>query len=76
MISIKKTWVYLLKQNSQDFDAFKSFKAMVEKESDNFIKFLRSDRGGEYMPNEFMDFFNIMELKESLLLATLHNKTE
>ena len=35
---------------------FKSFKSMVEKESNIFIKVLRSDGGGEYMSNEFMDF--------------------
>ena len=35
---------------------FKSFKSMVENESDRFIKVLRSDRGGEYMSNEFMEF--------------------
>ena len=35
---------------------FKSFKAMDEKESNRFIKVLRSDRGGEYMSNEFMEF--------------------
>ena len=33
-----------------------SFKAMAEKESNKFIKVLRSDGGGEYMSNEFMDF--------------------
>ena len=52
----KKTWVYLLKHKSQAFHVFKIFKAMVEKESDRLIKVLRSDRGGEYMSNEFMEF--------------------
>ena len=52
----RKTWVYLLKQKYQEFDVFKSFKAMAEKESDRFIKVLRSDRGGEYMSNGFMEF--------------------
>ena len=45
----RKTWVYLLKQKSQALDVFKSFKAMAEKESNKFIKFLRLDGGGEYM---------------------------
>ena len=52
----RKNWVYLLKHKSQGFDVFKSFKAMAEKESNRFIKVLRSDRGGEYMSNEFMEF--------------------
>ena len=54
MITVEKNWVYLLKHKSQVFDVFKSFKAMDEKESDIFIKVLRSNRGGEYMSNEFM----------------------
>ena len=52
----RKTWLYLLKQKSQAFYVFKTFKAMAEKESNKFIKVLRSDGGGEYMSNEFMDF--------------------
>ena len=48
--------MYLWKQKSQAFDVFKRFKAMAEKESNRFIKILRSDGGGEYMSNEFMDF--------------------
>ena len=63
MITFEKTWVYLLKQKSQAFDVFKSFKDMTKKESDIFIKFLRSDRGGEYMSNEFMKFCQYYGIK-------------
>ena len=42
---------------------FKSFKSMVENESDRFIKVLRSDRGGEYMSNEFMEFCQFHGIK-------------
>ena len=52
----RKTWVYLLKHKSQAFDVFKTFKAMAKKESNRFIKVLRSDTGGEYLSNEFMEF--------------------
>jgi hypothetical protein len=44
---IRKTWLYLLKQNSEAFDVFKKFKSMVENESGQTIKILRSDRGGQ-----------------------------
>ena len=71
----RKTWLYLLKHKSQAFDVFKIFKAMVEKESNIFIKVLRSYGGGEYMSNEFLDFVSIMELKGNLLHTTLHSKT-
>ena len=59
----RKTQVYLLKHKSQDFDVFKSFKALVEKESDIFIKVLRSDRGCEYMPNDFVEFCQYYGIK-------------
>ena len=59
----QKTWVYLLKQKSQSFHVFKSFKAMVEKESDRFIKVLRSNRGVEYMSNDFVKFCQYYGIK-------------
>ena len=59
----RKTWVYLLKQKSEDFDIFKRFKVMVEKESGKYIKVLISDIGGEYMLTDFMDFFQYHGIK-------------
>ena len=38
----QKTWVYLLKQKSQGFDVFKSFKAMAEKEHKRVTDLLKS----------------------------------
>nr|GEV49966.1 retrovirus-related Pol polyprotein from transposon TNT 1-94 [Tanacetum cinerariifolium] len=51
----RKTWVYFLKK-SQAFEAFKTFKAMVEKEKGLKIKSMRSDRGGEFLSKEFNKF--------------------
>jgi transposase InsO family protein len=42
----RKTWVYFLKHESEKFDKFKEFKALVEKHSGLSIKILISDRGG------------------------------
>ena len=42
---------------------FKSFKAMAKKESNRFIKVLRSNRGGEYMSNEFMEICQYYGIK-------------
>ena len=42
----RKTWVYFLKQKLKVFSAFKKFKAAVEKENDQDIKAMRTDRGG------------------------------
>ncbi|KAL4377055.1 hypothetical protein GQ457_02G041490 [Hibiscus cannabinus] len=52
----KKCWVYALKEKSEALAKFKEFKAMAEKQSDQFIKILRSDRGSEYTKNLFEDF--------------------
>ncbi|KAH9670830.1 hypothetical protein KPL70_017126 [Citrus sinensis] len=52
----RKTWVYFLKQKSEVFEAFKKFKAAVEKESEYQIKAMRSDRGGEFTSKEFLEF--------------------
>jgi len=51
-----KAWVYLLKQKSEACDAFKSFKAFVEKQSGCKIKALRTNRGQEYLA--CADFFD------------------
>ncbi|KAL4308261.1 hypothetical protein GQ457_01G050660 [Hibiscus cannabinus] len=52
----RKCWVYVLKEKSEALAKFKEFKAMSEKQSDQFIKILRSDRGSEYTKNLFEDF--------------------
>ncbi|GKA02679.1 retrovirus-related pol polyprotein from transposon TNT 1-94 [Tanacetum coccineum] len=51
-----QTWVYFLNEKSQAFEAFKKFKAMVEKEKGLKIKSMRSDRGGEFLSKEFNKF--------------------
>ena len=52
----RKTWVYLLKQKSELFERFCQYKALVEKQSGHYIKVLRTDRSGEYISNEFLQF--------------------
>eukprot|EP00253_Pinus_taeda_P009419 PITA_09419 len=46
----------LMKYKDEAFEKFKSFKALVENESNHRIKCLRSDRGGEFTSDEFFDF--------------------
>ncbi|GAA0163098.1 hypothetical protein LIER_19052 [Lithospermum erythrorhizon] len=41
-------YLYLLRSKDETLDAFKLFKAKVEKQCDKHIKIVRSDRGGEY----------------------------
>ncbi|GJR34708.1 zinc finger, CCHC-type containing protein [Tanacetum coccineum] len=48
-------YVYLLKHKHEVFETFKVFQKEVENQLGKTIKSLRSDRGGEYMCQEFLD---------------------
>jgi hypothetical protein len=50
------TYVYLMKNKDEAFYMFKKYKTEVENQKDKRIKVLRSDRGGEYFPQEFTNF--------------------
>ncbi|GJT17144.1 retrotransposon protein, putative, ty1-copia subclass [Tanacetum coccineum] len=49
-------YVYLLKHKHEVFETFKVFKSEVELQLGKKIKALRSDRGGEYLSQEFKDY--------------------
>ncbi|KAK8933850.1 hypothetical protein KSP39_PZI015291 [Platanthera zijinensis] len=49
------SWIFFLKQKSEAFTEFKEFKAVAE-ESGHSIKRLRTDRGGEFIGDDFMTF--------------------
>jgi hypothetical protein len=46
-------YIYLMRQKSETFEKFKEFQNEVENHRNRKIKFLRSDRGGEYLSHEF-----------------------
>jgi transposase InsO family protein len=46
--------VYLMKHKSKIFEKFKEFQNEVENRRNRKIKFLRSDRGGEYLSYDFL----------------------
>nr|GEY42700.1 retrotransposon protein, putative, Ty1-copia subclass [Tanacetum cinerariifolium] len=48
-------YVYLLKHKHEVFETFKMFQKEVKNQLGKTIKSLRSDRGGEYMSQEFLD---------------------
>ena len=50
----RKTWVFLLKQKIEVFERFHQYKALVEKQSGDYHKVLRTDRGGKYISNDFL----------------------
>ena len=53
-----------LKYKSEVFENFKEYKSEVENQLGQSIKVLRSDRGGEYLSQEFQDY-----LKENGILS-------
>ncbi|KAJ9566454.1 hypothetical protein OSB04_002420 [Centaurea solstitialis] len=46
-------YVYLMKHKSESFEKFREYQNEVQNQLDRKIKFLRSDRGGEYLSQEF-----------------------
>ncbi|GJT26131.1 retrotransposon protein, putative, ty1-copia subclass [Tanacetum coccineum] len=57
-------YVYLLKHKHEVFETFKVFQKEVKNQLEKTIKSLRSDRGGEYMSQEFLD-----HLKKHAIIA-------
>ena len=45
-----------MRHKSEAFDKFKEYKNEVENQLDKRIKALRTDRGGEYLSNEFRTY--------------------
>jgi hypothetical protein len=62
----RKTWIYFLKSKDEVFNKFKEFKALIENLSERKIKILRSDNGGEYTSNEFVNFCKDVGIKREL----------
>ncbi|KAG7582944.1 Zinc finger CCHC-type superfamily [Arabidopsis suecica] len=59
-------WTILLKDKSDAFCKFKIFKTMVEKETEEKIQTLRTDRGGEFVSLEFNSFCEEFGIKRHL----------
>jgi transposase InsO family protein len=52
----RKSFTYFINTKDQAFNKFREFKSQVEKETGRHIKFLRTDRGGEYTSNYFQSY--------------------
>ena len=48
--------MFLLKNKSEQFRAFKAYKAWAERRTDRQLKCIRTDRGGEFLSNEQKGF--------------------
>jgi transposase InsO family protein len=60
----------------ETFNAFKRFKVHVEKETDTFIRGLRTDRGGEFTSQEFNTFCDINGIQRQLTAAYTPQQNE
>ena len=65
----RKVWIYFLVEKSDAFNTFKHFKSLFEKEIENCIKCLCTDRGGEFTSNEFNLFCKENGIKRQLTAA-------
>ena len=59
----RMVWVTFLKHKSKAFDHFKILKKMVERETDLKLKCLRLDRGGEFISQEFIEYYEKWGIK-------------
>ena len=59
-------WTVLLKAKNEAFGKFKIFKNRVEQEAKMRIQTLRTDRGGEFVSNDFNEFCENMGIKRHL----------
>ncbi|KAM1503465.1 hypothetical protein ACFX15_027859 [Malus domestica] len=65
----RMTWVYFLRYKSEALEYFKRFKAMTELQCGYKIKYLRSDRGGEFLSSEFSNYCNVSGIQRQLTMS-------
>ena len=65
----RMAWVCFLKEKSEAFKLFKTFKTLVENEKEAKIKCLRSDNGGEFNSKEFDLFYETHGIKRQFSTA-------
>jgi hypothetical protein len=54
----RMTWIYLLKHKNEVFHVFKSFHKMIQTQFAAKLQTLRSDNGGEYVNQQFRNYFH------------------
>ena len=70
----RMTLVCLPNKKFEAFSHFKRFKKQIENESDLKIKCLRSNNGGEFISNEFNNYYSEQGIKRQLSATrTLQN---
>jgi len=59
----RMNWVSFLKNKSKELDKFKAFKSIVDNDTEMNIKCLSSENGGQFTPNEFVEFCEAHRIK-------------
>jgi hypothetical protein len=67
----RKSWLYFLKSKDEMLYKFCIFKARLELETGNKIRILRSDKGGEYLSNEFKSYCSENGIIRELIQAAM-----
>ena len=69
------TGICFLRKKSEVFFKFKEFKALVQNQTENKIKVLRIDNGGEFCRNEFEELYkkNVISRKKNSPYTPQHN---
>ena len=62
----QKVWVYFLKHKDEVLKVFQTFVQLVENETGQKLKCLRTDNGGEYVSKAFQDFCDGKGIKREL----------
>lgn len=57
-----------MKHKDEAFEMFKEFKDLVKNQIGNKIEIFRSDNGGEYISNKFIDFLNKEGIKKETIV--------
>lgn len=58
--------IYCIRNKSEVFEKFKALQSFVLQETGNTISKIRSDRGGEYLSNEFIQYLKDAGVKHDL----------
>ena len=64
----RRCWIFFMQKKRKTFSKFCEFKALVEKESGNQVKALRSNNGGEYISGKLKDFCSKEGIRRELIV--------
>lgn len=70
------TSVQFLKHKSEIFDMFKVFKNQVENQIGRIIKCIRSDGGGDFISDEFIEYYEKYDIRKKISMARTPQQNE